>query len=154
MGDIFLVTRGHKINGKIYSNTYLGFSKNSIMPKICLSSLAFSKLLFLFISILSSPFPFILWGNVCLGIVIFFAAFEIQILQYCVKMQKLKRGKMYHNLFIFNYVDWMKHTHKYLKHIYTHTDMLIKKFHLSIYINFDFKLFCTPTLWNLVSKSG
>ena len=49
MGDIFLITCGCKINRKMHSNSYLGFSKTSIMPKICLCSLAFSKLVFLFL---------------------------------------------------------------------------------------------------------
>lgn len=62
MGDIFLITHGCKINRKIHSNTYLGFSKNLIMPRICLPLLAFSKMLQDFlalISFLSSPSPFI-----------------------------------------------------------------------------------------------
>lgn len=49
MGDIFLITCGCKINRIMHSSSYLGFIKTSIMPKICLCSLAFSKLVFLFL---------------------------------------------------------------------------------------------------------
>lgn len=59
----------------------------------------------------------------CLGIIFLFAAFEIQIFQYCVKMQKLKCEKTFHNLFILiMYTELTIH----INMLNTHTHMLIQ----------------------------